>query len=55
MTYCRQQMPMRHIKKIHATLHFGKQRSLAIHLGQLHVVLDVPVGIWNVLQWRTHI
>jgi hypothetical protein len=54
MIYSRPQMPMRHIKKIRVTLHFGKQQSQEIHLGQLLGVQAAQVGTSNVQRWRIH-
>jgi hydrogenase/urease accessory protein HupE len=55
MIYNRQQMLMKHIKKIHAISHYGKQQSLEIHHGQRHGEQGDLAGTWNVLQWRTPI
>jgi hypothetical protein len=46
-------MPMKHLRKIRATLRYGRLQKLAIHHGQPHGVQDVPDGTSNVLRWHT--
>jgi hypothetical protein len=55
MIYNLQRMRMKHIKKIHEILHYGKLQNQEIHHGQLHGVRVALVGTLSVLQWHTHI